>query len=437
MYKIKKNDDHSVVYSGRVLSGRGLARGQLAAFAKDIVRLTGSELYPGTLNVVLDWPLLLNDKNAIEFDKGRRLMWPATINGIQSWIYRWRHAPLHVVEMLSAHSLRSALGIEDRNKVSISVATSDVLSISPIAFAAWSAVWIGRRAWCYTNDDYYVRTRPLCRRLGATQERIGRSIMSLSSVKRVVRATPVIGAFAVKLLEKKPAHVPAAEYKFTRSCLSDLSDGELERAQVGNLLNYTKTSNSPYSAKGFPAGYHTLQVGGQKIEGQRDPAWRLSRIPENLDGKVVLDIGCNQGGMLHPLSARIKRGVGVDYDNRMVNVANRIRDVNGTPNLSFFVFDLEKEPLDLIADFLPGGRADVAFLLSVCMWIDNWKDVVKFVSFVSDALFFESNGTDEQQDQQVGYLSDCYGSIVMLAATSDDDLRQKKRRLFYATRPIR
>ena len=57
----------------------------------------------------------------------------------------------------------------------------------------------------------------------------------------------------------------------------------------------------------------------------------------------MLDIGCNQGGMLYELSNRIKYGVGIDYDSRMINVANKIKSHNKLNHLDYYVFDLEKE----------------------------------------------------------------------------------------------
>lgn len=79
--------------------------------------------------------------------------------------------------------------------------------------------------------------------------------------------------------------------------------------QIKNLLNYAKTSGSIYNAQDFPAGYHTIKIGSLNLKGQRDLDERYSRIPINFTGKTVLDLGCNQGGMLLHNADKIQLGV--------------------------------------------------------------------------------------------------------------------------------
>ncbi|MET0341048.1 MAG: methyltransferase domain-containing protein [Polyangiales bacterium] len=210
-----------------------------------------------------------------------------------------------------------------------------------------------------------------------------------------------------------------------------------ELEQIQNLLNYTKTSGASYAARGFPAGYHSIEIRGVRLEGQRDPQKRFTIVPVDFTGKTVLDIGSNQGGMLLQLRDKIARGVGVDYDHRMVNAANRIRASVGADHLGFYVFDLEKEPLELIRDFLPDGKVDVVFLLAVCMWLDNWREVIDFAASVSQCMLFETNGTDAQQTEQREYLELKYTDVRQLSEASEDDPSQKRRQLFWLTSPRR
>lgn len=210
-----------------------------------------------------------------------------------------------------------------------------------------------------------------------------------------------------------------------------------ELAQIQNILNYTKTSGSSYAARGYPAGYHSIELMGVRLSGQRDPAKRFAIVPVDFTGKTVLDIGSNQGGMLLQLRDKIARGVGIDYDHRMVNAANRIRGAVGAEHLAFYVFDLQKEPLELIRDFLPDGKVDVVFLLAVCMWLDNWREVIDFAVSVSESMLFETNGTDAQQAEQEAYLRLKYADVQQLSEASEDDPSQKRRKLFWLTRARR
>ena len=86
---------------------------------------------------------------------------------------------------------------------------------------------------------------------------------------------------------------------------------------------------------------------------------------------------------------------------------------------------------DYIYDFLPQEKVDVALLLSVCMWIDNWKEVIKFCKKISAKLIFESNGKPEQQKEQIQFLNEVYSNVQLINERSEDDPSQKLRQLFY------
>ena len=202
-----------------------------------------------------------------------------------------------------------------------------------------------------------------------------------------------------------------------------------EELKVINLLNYTKKSGATYSGELYNSGYHTLQLGDKTLVGQRNPSERFKNIPYDFTGKTVLDIGSNQGGMLHACADKIKQGIGIDYDSKMVNVANKIKSFSKNQHLQFYVFDLEKENLSYIKDLLPGNGVDISFLLSVCMWLKNWKEVIDFVKSISTHLLFESNGSVAQQEEQIDYLKSNYKEVHLINEVSDDDPLQKNRKL--------
>lgn len=212
----------------------------------------------------------------------------------------------------------------------------------------------------------------------------------------------------------------------------DIDSLSRDERKVINLLDYTKQNNISYNAAKFDAGYHEIQLGKYTLTGQRKPRQRLELAPYDFSGKTVLDIGCNQGGMLHALACDIKQGIGLDYDSKMINVANRIKSLKNTGNVQFYVFDLEKESLDLIDNFLP-DTVDIVFLLSVCMWIENWRDVIRKASTISNFMLFESNGTNEQQQEQYEMLVKTYDMIQLLQDSSPDDPGQKNRKLYFCS----
>lgn len=160
-----------VEISGRVRSGRGKASAELAIHREEIEELTGQNIFPGSLNVILDRPIRFKQSEAALFDNGFRMLWPAEIGGVAVWIYRWRHAALHVAELLSSDKLRDMSCICNNDKVIININKSIIDEIDWMQSLAWNMIWAGRRDWCYTNDRYYFETLRFCRVMGATQER--------------------------------------------------------------------------------------------------------------------------------------------------------------------------------------------------------------------------------------------------------------------------
>jgi len=184
---------------------------------------------------------------------------------------------------------------------------------------------------------------------------------------------------------------------------------------------------------GFDAAYHSITINGKRFKGQREVSKRIESIPYDFSGKVVLDLGCNIGGMLHELSG-IRHGIGLDYNSKCINAANLIKTVNGATHLDFYTFDLQKEPLNLIDNFLIGYNVDVCFVLAIALWVSNWKSVVAYCHKTSPCLVYESNGKDDFQREQEDFLRRLYRSVDLLADKSFDDNRKGKgtklRKLF-------
>ena len=262
--------------------------------------------------------------------------------------------------------------------------------------------------------------------------------MNFSTFKKKIGNLPMVGPClrkAWRVLHGKPATLPPAP--FVREPLDPTAAPAHQQVrQCLNLINYAKAGGKPYSATKYPGGYHSMTIGSVRLAGQRDPEYRLNLAPFNFKGKTVLDIGSNQGGMLLPLGTCLRCGVGVDYDPKMVNVANRIAAVQGCGQLRYDVFDIDREPLELLKDFLPDERADIVFLLSICMWIKNWREVIAFAASIAPALLFESNGTPQQQSEQEQELRRRYARVQLLTGESVDDANQKLRKLFFCDQPV-
>lgn len=203
---------------------------------------------------------------------------------------------------------------------------------------------------------------------------------------------------------------------------------ELEK--IKKLLQYTTTSDKTYNGVNYSYGYHTLKIDNETLNGQRNPSNRLSTVDYDFTGKNILDIGSNQGGMLFEVSNKISYGMGVDFDTKLVNVANRISKYNNY-NIDFYHFDLEKENLNLLNNLSRVNKFDVVFLLAVCMWIKNWREVVLWVKDNSNYCLFETNGNKKQQEEQINFLKSTFKEVTMLSEKSSDDPNMKKRKLLW------
>lgn len=244
-----------------------------------------------------------------------------------------------------------------------------------------------------------------------------------------MRKKSSLGKWRKKLLGKKSAKPP----RIFDPVSYDNSTGEssLRKAKILNAIGYAKMGEVSYSAYKYPGGYHTIEIDGEVFEGQRKPAERLAQLDYDFAGKTVLDIGCNQGGIVFETARNARWAVGIDYDSRMINVCNLIRRQMKRENTDFYVFDLDRDPFSLIVDFLPETRVDCIFLLSVCKWIGRWRELIEFCSQISDCMVFETNGSAEQQQVQVDFLNKVYATVQMVSERSDDDSDQVNRMLFF------
>lgn len=201
-----------------------------------------------------------------------------------------------------------------------------------------------------------------------------------------------------------------------------------------NAMRYPIRQQKAYSASQYPAGYHTLEVDGVIISGQRNPSERLKNVRYDWSNKRVLDVGCNAGGMLFELlKADIKCGVGVDYDPLLINSANKRKSYVGDEKLNFYQFDVDKYEKSYLDDLI-GEPVDITLLLSVCMWIKNWKQLIDWCANSSDYMLFESNGSVRQQKEQLKYIEKRYCRVQMCAEQSFDDPGQSQRKLFLASK---
>ncbi len=152
---------------------------------------------------------------------------------------------------------------------------------------------------------------------------------------------------------------------------------------------------------------------------------RFGVLPDQVRGKRILDLGCNNGAMLFQLSNYAPaRGLGIEYDVEKVELARRIAEFSGIENLEFRVGDLDQ---------MQAAEVGAPFDIVLCLAIEaHVKDTAHLYGLLAamtrGRLYFEANGSTPPDEvraklQQVGY-----SEIVHLGVCDDDIVPRNNRR---------
>jgi hypothetical protein len=183
----------------------------------------------------------------------------------------------------------------------------------------------------------------------------------------------------------------------------------------------------------LPGGYHSIQIGNLNLTGQRNPNERLAILRQFLDfrDKVVVDLGCNVGGMLHHLT-EVKHAYGFDYDARSIKAAMRIAQVFHLRE-TFRQADLNT--FDPAATFSTLKHTpDIVFMLSIGSWVAQWPTLFEAVANTGvQAIVLETNNDDEGKPQQDLFRR--LGKHVKMISQSRDDITGNSRRRTYLVTP--
>jgi len=177
-------------------------------------------------------------------------------------------------------------------------------------------------------------------------------------------------------------------------------------------------------------GYHSLQFCGLNIRGQRDCRKRLALMTTHkhisFEGKRILDLGCNVGGMLFHVE-NIQFGYGIDYDQNVINIANYIAGELSKQNIlvgskyNFKCMDLDKPATQVhVEQLCTNVRFDYIFLCSMGSWIKNWTTLCNIVEQTKTPIIFETNN-DREGKPQLHFFKQCSRSIDVLIESSTDD----------------
>jgi len=142
--------------SGKIVKGRGRSKEDILPFNDKLKSVLDQDVYPGTLNLVLDGPLLLNSSQCTTFDNGKRFLWEVSALGCPYpiYIYRWRGCPLHIIELISSHKLRKVLNLKESDVFKLYINSRIVEKAPLIKQLAWYLLWYKRNSAYYGSESY-------------------------------------------------------------------------------------------------------------------------------------------------------------------------------------------------------------------------------------------------------------------------------------------
>ncbi len=146
-------EQENITLSGYVISGRNIGASMIERSKERIKDILGTEPYAGTLNVVMDNPFLFRLASQID-EKGKQFAIYCSVEGIACLIYRWRGAPLHVVEIIAPMHLRSALNLKEGQRIDIIVPKDKMLPPSTWRWCLWR-LFYQQRLHVYYDDDMH------------------------------------------------------------------------------------------------------------------------------------------------------------------------------------------------------------------------------------------------------------------------------------------
>jgi hypothetical protein len=259
---------------------------------------------------------------------------------------------------------------------------------------------------------------------------------------------------ALYFLKSGKFSIPRAYIQFSENPTQRGKATNLKRYEKKILRGLRKTKGGRFSngwsvTRDSKSGYHGYKIFGLDLIGQRDPQMRLEIIERQyaLDGKNVLDLGCNTGGMLFHI-ADPGQCVGIDFDSRCISAANLIKRLIGKFDPEFsnrfhFQFGDLNSDFEKLSKMISEYKITTCFVLSIGSWVSNWHGLYTFLTNAKIDIVLETNNDSEglpqlelirsQQyivneisNQSMDDSTGNYGRRTYLCIP-DKDLCQKKR----------
>lgn len=223
------------------------------------------------------------------------------------------------------------------------------------------------------------------------------------------------------------------------SLKKDLNLQEQEAiARVTLLLSKVESRQKKYSNDSFPAGSYSLYLNNFKLEGRRDPDNLLKTIIEKIKGKRVLDIGCEQGGVLIYLRECIEWGVGLDPEVKLIESANILKESLKSKTINFEYFDYNRESHLISTDVFPDKKnPNLVLILS-----KNWKhdkriNILKWAASIGSDILIELEGSITSIKKEKDFLNSNYKEVSAISTSGlENKITGRRTRILYCQQAL-
>jgi SAM-dependent methyltransferase len=171
------------------------------------------------------------------------------------------------------------------------------------------------------------------------------------------------------------------------------------RIKLTNLIKNNKNTD----LYDYGEGYFYQSLNRINLSGLRDTRYRVDilNLKEITKNKIILDIGCNSGFVLHEMQNNFNKAVGIDYNKQLIDVADAVKEYFKIDNMEFICDDFLK------CENLNNKKFDIIFSLANHSTYDNGiNDTKSYFLKVFDLLekngilIFESHHPQYENDEK-------------------------------------
>lgn len=165
-------------------------------------------------------------------------------------------------------------------------------------------------------------------------------------------------------------------------------NNEMKKELIKNT-HFGKAKNQPYQTIGDLHGSRNMEY-----------RYKFMGMPENLEGKTVLDIGCNMGMICMEAKRRgAERVVGIDYDKKIIETAKKFFKQNDC-DVELYNFNVN-DGLNSLKEKIGNAKFDYVFALAI--WGTVKKPILwEMINYYCiDTCWMEGHNKERGKEEEI------------------------------------